>query len=170
MKHLLISGLATALTLTAPAVVCAQSAGPVLGDPAPPAASPKPAKKGPGVLETLGGAVGGAIAGTAGAAGGPVASAAASLVGKRLGSGAVGVVKNVLSDDDKQDDKQVEIVRIHPPAPAADLTAADVAAMEPVRLNIPPAGVSSLDAQSIQRVSPGAATSRPVSSFANPGG
>ena len=78
---------------------CAALAQPAEGDPAPAPASVE--EKKPGLVETLGGAVGGALGSTAGAAGGPLGSAAAGLVGQRVGKGAGGFIRRVFGGKPK---------------------------------------------------------------------
>lgn len=59
------------------------------------------AEKKPGLIETVGGAVGGVLGSTAGAAGGPLGSAAAGLAGQRAGRGLAGFVKKAVGGKDK---------------------------------------------------------------------
>jgi hypothetical protein len=78
---------------------CAALSQPAEGDPAP---MPAPVEeKKPGLVETLGGAVGGALGSTAGAAGGPLGSAAAGLVGQHVGKGAGGFVRRIFKGKPK---------------------------------------------------------------------
>lgn len=116
MRKLMISA-ATMVLVAAPSLGQAQEE--------PPAESQEP-----GLLTTMGGAVGGALAATAGAAaGGPLGGAAASVAGDRVGRGVVGFVGKLFKR------KKAE----PPPAPAAVAAAPEAEAHVPF-LDLPPMG------------------------------
>lgn len=105
---------------------CAALSQPAEGDPAP---TPAPVEeKKPGLVETLGGAVGGALGSTAGAAGGPLGSAAAGLVGQRVGKGAGGFVKRIFGGKPKPTNESTA-----PPAPEQVAEADPAPPAEPPR-------------------------------------
>ncbi|HEX2561774.1 hypothetical protein [Phenylobacterium sp.] len=89
-------------------------------------------KEKPGVVDSLGAAVGGALGYTAGAAGGPLGSAVGGLAGQSIGKGLVGGVKKLFGMDKKPKTAETpaptNVAELSPPADGAPATLDDLEA------------------------------------------
>lgn len=86
----------------------------------------------PGVVDSLGAAVGGALGYTAGAAGGPLGSAVGGLAGQSIGKGLVGGVKKLFGVDKREEQAKgpgpATLAELSPPPAGAPATLEDLEA------------------------------------------